>query len=64
MLCVSCRRLLQDPEETSSSGFVCERCGAGRTIEPGAGLLRLLVILTNFGLTAAAPPLLTGTSEV
>lgn len=64
MQCVTCRRRIQDQEEATSGDVLCDRCANGRTVETGPALLRLLVLLTNFGLTAAAPPLLRGTSEV
>lgn len=64
MQCVTCRLRIQSPEDMSSRGVLCERCASGRTGETGPALLQLLVLLTNFGLTAAAPPLLRGTSEV
>lgn len=60
MMCASCGRPILNRQSPSLLGLLCDRCAYAR---PDNGLLRLLVVLTNFGLSAAAPPLLGSASE-
>lgn len=62
MICVGCRSHTHTGE-LSPLGMICEKCATARS-QNGSSLLRLLVLLANCGLAAAAPPLLSPSNEL